>query len=384
MVFAFAISWRYRVIYIDIHIPVNMANNSGSRDVRKLQVTGGATFTLSLPKKWVEEKGLKSSDGVLVDWRPSGALRITPATGMEITIKQITLDIDEIPDGAMYDHLIGAYLSGADVIIIQNKNGIDRSTKRTIRSMLRTVRGFEIAEEKENMVKMLTLMSASDMPLKASINRMYQQLTSLVRDEFEVFNGADKELIEDHEDRELEIDAMRLLIDRQVASLLDSYIVADALKMGRREAVEYANISRSLERMADHANHIAGLIMNSNELPQMDSLEEPLSQLPIWQDALRTLMINLRAHDVYSIEQARSNLKEAQTQLAIFEERLWRQGEREEDSAIRILFLFRLSESIRRLCAYARDFGEILLNMILYSNLVETKEGGNEWLVIDN
>ncbi|MBT3772144.1 MAG: phosphate uptake regulator PhoU [Euryarchaeota archaeon] len=361
-----------------------MANNPGSRDVRKLQVTGGATFTLSLPKKWVEEKGLEASDGVLVDWRPSGALRITPAAGMERTTNQITLNIDDIPEGAMYDHLIGAYLSGADVIIVQDENGIDRTTKRTIRSMLRTVRGFEIAEEKENMVKMLTLMSASDMPLKASINRMYQQLTSLIRDEFEVLNGGNKEIIEDHEDRELEIDAMRLLIDRQVASLLDSYLVADALKMGRREAVEYANISRSLERMADHANHIAALIMNTIELPSMDSLIGPLSQLPIWQEALRTLMINLRAHDVHSIEGARSSLKEAQTQLAAFEESLWKEGKGKDENAIRILFLFRLSESIRRLCAYARDFGEVLLNMILHSNLIETKEGANEWLVIDN
>ncbi len=106
--------------------------------------------------------------------------------------------------------------------------------------------------------------------------------------------------------------------------------------------------------------------------------------MPIWQEALRTLMINLRAHDVHSIEGARSSLKEAQTQLAAFEESLWKAGKGKGENAIRILFLFRLSESIRRLCAYARDFGEVLLNMILHSNLIETKEGANEWLVIDN
>jgi hypothetical protein len=32
-------------------------------------------------------------------------------------------------------------------------------------------------------------------------------------------------------------------------------------------------------------------------------------------------------------------------------------------------FDLRLSESVRRLCAYARDFGEILLNMKVFSEL---------------
>lgn len=358
-----------------------MKGGPGTRDVRKLQLTGGATFTLSLPKKWINERGLVSSDGVLVDWRPSGALRITPAAGMEKITKQIIFKLEQIPNGALYDHLIGAYLSGADVIIIESVENIERSTNRIVRSMLRTVRGFEIAEEKNNMMKMLTLMSASDMPLKASINRMYQQLTSLVRDSLEVLSGGDKSLIEDHEEREQEIDAMRLLIDRQVYALLDSYHVADALKVGRREAVELANITRSLERMADHANHVAALIMNTAEIPKLKTSKMPLSQIPVWQEALRSLMINMRAHDVYSIEIARSNLKEAQRLLASFEDSLW--NEESEEKTIQLLFLLRLSESIRRLCAYTRDFGEVLLNMIIHSNLTETTEGGNEWLALD-
>jgi hypothetical protein len=34
------------------------------------------------------------------------------------------------------------------------------------------------------------------------------------------------------------------------------------------------------------------------------------------------------------------------------------------------LLLFRMSESIRRMCAYARDFGEILLNLKLYDEMI--------------
>ena len=73
-------------------------------------------------------------------------------------------------------------------------------------------------------------------------------------------------------------------------------------------------------------------------------------------------MINLRVKDAHQIEEARNSLKEAQLELEKHEEDLW-SGRLK---AAPLLFEDRVSESIRRLCAYARDFGEILLNMLAY------------------
>jgi len=50
----------------------------GDIEVRKVQLTGGATYTVSLPKTWVDQMKLKPRDGIRIDWRPSGALRLTP------------------------------------------------------------------------------------------------------------------------------------------------------------------------------------------------------------------------------------------------------------------------------------------------------------------
>ena len=95
-----------------------MAKQAGDKDVRKLQLTGGATYTLSLPKGWVASHGLESRDGVQIDWRPSGALRLTPLDTIEDS-KRITLSTSSIPEGALLDHLMGAYLSGTDRIILR-------------------------------------------------------------------------------------------------------------------------------------------------------------------------------------------------------------------------------------------------------------------------
>ena len=59
-------------------------------------------------------------------------------------------------------------------------------------------------------------MNAGDMPLHASLNRMYLQVTSLIRDIGSVFDGEDREYLSDAEERESEVDAILYLIERYI------------------------------------------------------------------------------------------------------------------------------------------------------------------------
>ena len=124
----------------------SMAKGPGFLDVRKLQVTGGSTYTLSLPKEWVKVNGLGARDAIQVDWRPSGALRIS---ALESTreIRRITLTTKRVPVDAILDHLMGAYLAGTDRISIHHESGENRKIKKIIRDFQRFTRGFEIEDE---------------------------------------------------------------------------------------------------------------------------------------------------------------------------------------------------------------------------------------------
>jgi hypothetical protein len=66
------------------------------------------------------------------------------------------------------------------------------------------------------------------------------------------------------------------------------------------------------------------------------------------------------------IEMARDSLKDAQNVLKEHERSLWA-GRKD---ATKLLFEDHISESVRRLCAYARDFGETLLNMLAHEMMV--------------
>ena len=65
-------------------------------EVRRLQMTGGASFIVSLPKRWVIEHGLVAKDQVRVEWRPSGNLRIIPETSPIIRRREVKIELDNL------------------------------------------------------------------------------------------------------------------------------------------------------------------------------------------------------------------------------------------------------------------------------------------------
>jgi hypothetical protein len=103
------------------------------------------------------------------------------------------------------------------------------------------------------------------------------------------------------------------LIERQVRVLLDSHKVASSLDLCRTQAFEYSNLDRLLERMMDYSFSLSSLVLANpnitNNMIGMASLE----QMPIWQQSLKELMINIRIKDSTRIENARGLLKKIST-----------------------------------------------------------------------
>ena len=347
-----------------------MVLGPGENEVRKLQSTGGSTFTISLPKPWVLAQGLNARDSLRMDWRPSGALRVTPLDLATSFGKHVYFDFDTLPENSLHDHLMGAYISGADLITIECGEGARQMINPPIRRFLRATRGFEIIEESDTRLDLRCLLNAGDMPLHSSLNRMYLQVTSLMRDVISVFEGGDSEFISDAEERESEVDALLYLIERQVRILLDSHLVATKLNLTRTQALEYANLARCLERMMDHAFTMAQFIIEYPQIIEQNTEESPIHHVPEWQSALKELMINIRTRDSTRIEEARHQLKALQKTLLVYEHNILSERGAGQWMAQNLS----LSESVRRLCAYSRDFGETLLNMKVSTEMMRVRE----------
>lgn len=349
----------------------SMASGPGDTSIRKIQSTGGGTFTLSLPKQWVLSQHLKTSNSIKIDWRPSGALRLTPLEQEKQSVRTISLDLGHLPDDSLFDHLMGAYIAGADVIRIRHNSQEKRKISQQVRRFLRATRGFELYVEEDKLFELHCLLNTGDMPIMSSLNRMYLQLSSSVRDILSVFEGEDSTFLDDLEERESEVDSLLHLIERQVRLLIDNYSIATKLNMTRIQSLESGNLARSLERMMDHAVLIGKNVHEHSSALGHKENNSSIRKLGEWQNALKELMINIRIRDAKRIEEARTDLKRIQNDLKDLERNLF-QSEKKHSW---MLVELSVSESIRRLCAYARDFGESLINMNAYKGIRQDIKG---------
>ncbi|MAK89306.1 MAG: hypothetical protein CL995_03945 [Euryarchaeota archaeon] len=344
---------------------------SNKSEVRKLQLTGGSTYIVSLPKRWVVEHQLSAKDDVRIEWRPSGSLRVSAETTSVRKRRQVEIDLQEISRDFILDHLIGAYLSGAQNIRIISKSGIDREHRRELRRFIQTTRGVEIANESDYSVEMITLLNPAEMPLHSSLNRMYLLVSSQIRDVVEVLTGGDVTILEDSEEREKEVDALRLLLERQVGQILESASIETSFGTTRWEAAELSNIVRTLERIGDHCYILSRLCVYQEVPNNLSSAELPVSVIPIWQSSIKQLIANLRKRKVKEIHDAKSNLESAIMNLREYEDSLWDMKLQSTDA----LFLDKLSESLRRILAYTVDMAEILINIHTHRNSTEVTIG---------
>ena len=334
-------------------------SSESQSEVRKIQLTGGSTYIVSLPKKWITEHGLGAKDQVRIEWRPSGTLRVIADASKIIRTRVVDINCKEIPDHMIFDHLVSAYLSGANKIIISSDNGISRKQSKILRNFIKSTRGLEILNDQGNRLEMISLLNPSEMPLYSSINRMYLLISRQVRDFSDVLMGGEKEILEDSSDREDEVDALRLLLERQVGQILESASIEDSLGTSRWEASELCKLVRTLERMGDHSFALCDLA-NSYAVPKSINMASlPVSIIPIWQMSIKLLVSNLRKRKITEIHTAKSQLLSARQDLLQYEEEL-RSSDIELQDA---LFMDRVSESLRRMCSYSINMAEILMNI---------------------
>ena len=332
-------------------------------EVRRLQLTGGSTYIVSLPKRWVKEHGLVAKDQIRVEWRPSGNLRIIPETSAISRRREVDLALDEIPPKLAIDHLIAAYLSGAGIIRIRSKRGFDSKDRKLLRRFISIGRGIEIVNENDKMIEIESLVSAGSLPIHSSLNRMYLLVRTALKDVIESLSTGDHSFLEDIDDRENEVDALRLLIERQIGQILESAYIEDSAGLSRWEASELGNIVRTFERMGDHVYTLGQLVVNRGSVTKVDVNVLPFSLIPSWLRALKELNSNIKRPNIQEVHEAKLQLRRNMKILSDFEDEMW-----VESNTADAIYINRCSESIRRLCAYASDMAEFLLNIHVHKN----------------
>lgn len=232
-------------------------------EIRKIQITGGNSYVVSLPKAWVNDAGLKAKDAVLVLPQADMSLLVVPKSDLRKETKsEVAIEMLENMDrDAALRIFISHYLSGYDVIKLRvpgASSGLRTYLKETIR---RKVIGIEIVEETSNGFTTQCLSGYTDLPLKKALERMSIIASGMVQDALTSLQSGDHALAEEVTYRDDEVDRFYHFIVRQLnMAVRNRSIIEEVGLVAARDCLGYRLAVKSIERVADHAASIARLV----------------------------------------------------------------------------------------------------------------------------
>ncbi len=335
---------------------------------RKLQLTGGSTFTLSLPIKWVREAGVKQGDELTLIQRADTSLVITALKQKQERIKsaEFALSAKESFEGN-FRYLISHYLVGYDTVKLLSPHGFKAEERKRIKEEVRKrLIGMEIVGESSKEIVLKSFLKYEDFTLQDAIRSMSKIIMSMHADAISSLDKSEPNLAEDVIERDNEIDRFYLLIVRQLKAAMSDPELAKKIGMNRqRDSLGYRIIVKSMERIGDHIENVARKskkMTAPDRIKSLDSIKEiGISTKELFSKTLTSLSDN-------DIGKANEVIEDAKSVTAGVEAANERVLAEEQGITGRICILSIL-ESLERIAKYCEDIAEVTINMGI------TKEG---------
>jgi len=230
-------------------------------EFRKIQVTGGNTYVVSLPKKWINEINIKPNQQVAIIPQPDKTLLIVPY-GERKAREDIEITIDSTNIAKTEDlitEFMGYYIMGYDIIKVRIEENSDRQAlKNFIHDRLI---GTEIINETPQQIITRCLVSVTSVSLDQIISRMHILTLILIEGFIELLEKNDFTKAKDLISTDEEIDRFYLYLVRQIKLLLSNRLFLEEVGLeSLHDAFAYRETAKCLERSADHAVKILSIL----------------------------------------------------------------------------------------------------------------------------
>src|SRR5579875_3694199 len=187
------------------------------REIRSLQVTGGETYIVSLPKNWIKSLKLNPHDKVVMVENEDSSLAIYPAKLLDKKTKRsVTLMFEELMDeNTLIRECIGSYLAGyTNIKIIFDKKNIQKKAfvKNTLRDKLI---GIEVIEEGIDNMTIQVFAETKEAGLIKTLNRLFSVVFLMLENLLEGMK-ANLDILKEVSKLDDEVDRFYHFITRQI------------------------------------------------------------------------------------------------------------------------------------------------------------------------
>jgi len=235
-------------------------------ETRKIYLSGGSTYVVSLPKRWAERHHLSQGDSLIVS-EENDALVFSPSFKSKPPTTK-TIKCSKITSPQLFEKtLIAYYLAGYDTIALEMDVDDPTYFRKVAWAMAQRFIGVEIIEDTLSKLSIEVLLDPERIPITKTLRKLNNVCHSMMRDTVKVFENADTKLASDMQTRENEVDRLYFLAIRQLKEAASSPQLAKKLEIQNAgDAIEYRVVVQNIERISDHMERISKNVLSILEV----------------------------------------------------------------------------------------------------------------------
>ncbi len=227
---------------------------------RKLVKSGLFSYTISLPKEWIERHKLDKGSTIYLDEQVDGLFVKAGESKKDIKeSKDAVLKIDGMTKNSVIRNIVASYLTNKDTLTLLGKDlskNIDEY-KKNISDMLP---GFEVIEETSEMLLIKNFININELIVPDLLRRADNITRSLILDTYECFKTNDIKLGDAIRKRDKEVNRLAFLIFKCLNYISEHPHQSRIHGVHPMTIAHIWELNNYVERLADEIKRIAPLI----------------------------------------------------------------------------------------------------------------------------
>lgn len=327
---------------------------------RKIQLSGGSTYIISLPKNWVDELKIKVGENVTIIKNSNQSLTLFPREQDKDKEQDIAVINSNQKDSgdSVKRKIIAAYLAGYKTIQIKTKGmKIPSEHSRSVRELVHSsMIGTEIVESSSDAITVQILTRLPELSFETALKRMYLMATNMIKESIEALEEADIIHADGIVNMDDEVDRFGLYMRRNLVLAVENQSILQDMGLKRpSDCLEYRTIVGKIERIGDHASLIAKRIkfvedtINPEIIKKIKKLSE--KSLEVFEESITAV----NNHDFQKGE----NVAEKVYKVIEEEKEIMAEIKDGEKNSTVIKFIL---EDLRRIAEYSGDIAEVAID----------------------
>jgi len=329
---------------------------------RRVQLVGGSTLIVSLPKEWARRIGIGPGSEVIVEVLPDGTLHIVPESlRRSERPAQAVVRVPRDPDiNTVVREVISYYLAGYKTIKLVFEEINESVVEEIVSNIQNHVMGLEVLEEDGTSITFHSVIDVRFMDLWSVVKRLSRVSLSMLEDLEKCISGCDVKLLENLVRRDNLVDKLYLLVIKQLTEALSRYDSGSDILPA--EAMHIAMVAKCIERIADHATGIAKILLETGQ-----GIEVSKEILGLYREAVELFRQSIDSFT--GLDRARAiEIARRVDEVKSREKEL-----RKELEAYRHVYLRLLMDGIRRILAYSVDIAEAVLDVTAIRSAIASR-----------